>query len=392
MVGFSSLPLSRYLINVPNFSNSTSSFYFILFISYLILYFWWIGLPDFISNLKIIKNHIPEKFRLGKKKSLHAFFYPQITLSDELVRSRNHDFFEGEGLHIGNLFNYTAIGGLRYDEEGTNRIISLFRDSKSEMLRKKIKLGEDKVKKNAEGALKRREDQFLNKKKPSPEQEFIYDDLFAVVGGMLEGYTSKYDRIHIDHSLKSPLKVMVDRKEERIDSFSVENKVSVFDEGKVYFSITMLAETTKKVTLLYVEYIRLLLQTNSKLSYLLDDDIMREENILQEFEDFFKLVFFRRLLRNYGSIPSGWMCVRIESYDMRAIFSAVDRPMIPVVPDNADMYTDMNSDKKAASFLMSYWSFIRSKEYGELIEDIDWCFNTTVEISELTRESTEENS
>ena len=384
MMGFSKLPLSRYFINIPSFSGQTSFFYILSSLIYILLFSWWFGLPKFITNIKPLARHIPENLRIGKKRTLHTFFYPEIELSDELVRSKSHDFFENDEIHIGNMFNYTAIGGLQYDEGGTDRIISFFRDSVNEKLLKKMKFSDEKGKKIAERGLSKRKEEYADKNKPSAEQEFIYNDLFFVIGGMLDEYTSKYDRIHIDHALKSPLKVMVDTNTKRVTSFSVEGSVSVFKKGKVYLSITMIAETTKKMTLLYMEYTRLLLKTNSKLSHLLNDDVMSEENILRDFEDFFKFVFFRKLLKNYGSIPSGWMCVRIESYDMRAIFSAVDRPMIPVISENEEMYMDANSDKKAASFLMSYWGFVKSKEYEDLIADLEWCFNTTVEISEMT--------
>jgi hypothetical protein len=109
--------------------------------------------------------------------------------------------------------------------------------------------------------------------------------------------------------------------------------------------------------------------------------------------DFFKIVMTRRLLLNYGGIPSGWIVGRIESYDLRAIFSAVDRDMIPTVTKNNDGSNMLfDSDVFASKFLFLYWSFMRDKELSQTIEAIDWCFDATKSLNEIqVREHAKEN-
>ena len=192
--------------------------------------------------------------------------------------------------------------------------------------------------------------------------------------------------------INSPLVLNLKKDKKRgygfyVDGFKVNEKISVYVDGEVSFSVKMLADTTRNMSILFSQFLRGRVKTQSRIGGLLaksmdtDKDI---ENFIEKSSDFFKLVFLRRLLLNYGSIPAGWLVVRIESYDLRAIISAVDRELIPTITSNNDgSNSTFQSDVFATNFLFSYWSFMKSEEMVEVVEKIDWAFNTVKDVTEI---------
>jgi len=401
-LGFSEQHWVTYLFYVPNFGETMP--YYIIALFFLLGYrWWWFGLPSYITwviekigklaNLlmitKIFSFILPsketyEKMKKGKKEILNEFFYPKVTISDELARVSRLFYFYTKRHNIKEFFNFTALkidkGGVAYDENGTNRIINLFRDKEREALVRKIKDGDDpkKVAKTKE-VLARRDEKYKNT--PSNAQELIYRDLFLVIEGVLKSYDGESDSIK---KVKLPSPLVLEFNQEDVVGAYVNDKVDVFKDGKVLFSLDMIMDTVKNMTILYVLFLK---RQYGRQSRFVTGEIgkqLKTEDGLREFEDFFKIVFLRRLLLNYGAIPSGWMCVRIESYDLRAIMSAIDRPLIPTITSiNDGSNKSFNSDVKASIFLFTYWAFFREKIVSDIMDDLDWCFNTTKDYNEI---------
>lgn len=412
-LGFSEVHWVAYLFYVPNFGE-TSIFYLIGFVGLVGYRWWWYGIPSYVMYVVTHINTLFSKLRAlidkapflrgltkavastisyvlpnsanqkriieGRESQLQSFFYPKVTITDELPRAKNFNYFKTKTYHIGNLFNYDAIT-LKKDENGTARIVSLFRDKKTELLKKRAKSKDVKVSKKAKEILARRMSRFNDKGLPTSEQELIYRDLFLVIEGVLESYDGETDSVRIA-DYDSPLKLNM--KKGVIRGIRVDTSIDVFKDGKVSFSLKMITLTVARMTILYMHSLKTQLARQSRFSTGKIGKVLSGEKILKQFEDFFKIVFLRRLLLNYGSIPSGWMCVRIESYDLRAIMSAVDRPLIPTITSiNDGSNNSFNSDVVASAFLFTYWTFFREKKIEEVMDELDWCFNTTKDFNEI---------
>ncbi len=412
-LGFSDVHFIGYIFFVPNLG-VTANFYILGFVGLIGFRWWWNGIPSYImyfsrkvgsffAGFRSILDKVSffkgitkafastvdyfspsedtrEKIIKGRRNQLEEFFYPKTTISDELPRVERFKYFKTKSYHIGNLFDYDAVT-LKEDEQGTNRIIALFRDKKTELFKRKAKAKDPEVAKRAEGILARRKAQFHDKKIPTNEQELEYRDLFQVIEGVLKSYDGENDSVRVA-DYDSPLKL--DIKNGKVVGIRVDESIDVFKNGQVSFSLRMITLTVARMTILYMSSLTINTRRQSRFSTGKLGEVLRSKEGMKQFEDFFKLVFFRRLLLNYGSVPSGWMCVRIESYDLRAILSAVDRPLIPTITSNNDGSNDsFNSDVLASAFLFTYWAFFREERITEIMEEIDWCFNTTKDFNEI---------
>lgn len=423
--GFYKVHWVAVFIYVPN-TGETFPFYALAAASILYFRWWWHGLPPYFMFLlglarKIISKpyaillkhksfkdfmdkNLPskitiEKIKIGKKEQLQRLIYQKANMSDELPRAKKFTYFSSKRFSLSNIFDYkiyelkaerearlkkTGKSGLAIlkDSRGTQRMMSYFRDHRTELYKKKASNRKDiKVAEKAKKALENRTARFHDKKIPTIEQEKLFLDLFYVIEGMIEGYAGKTDWVR-NVEMDSPLNILME--DGSISGLSVDSNIDVYKEGKVYFSLNMLAMTTAKMTFLYMNFLVTSYERQSRISTGKISEILSDENNFRIFEDFFKIVFFRRLLLNYGSVPSGWMCGRIESYDLRAIMSAVDRPMIPTITSNNDGSNNLfSSDVVASSFLFTYWAFIRNEKIAPIIDDLDWCFNTTKDLNEI---------
>lgn len=423
-LGFFEIHWIAMFFYVPNFGD-TSPFYFVGGAALLYFRWWWKGIPSYIYTpisiassyfsfgynrivefpyigkmfsffkdvfLVVFGKLIPQKHQLGrlkggKKTELDAFFYPKVNISDELPRVERFVYFRSDKSHIGNYFNYDSSTG-KEDKEGTNRIIMLFRDHKTEMLEKRSKSKSKKISTRAKEILKNRKKRFKNK--PSPEQVALYKDLFEVAEGMITSYKGNTDKIRnvkLPSLIKMKTKVIQEgTRTGNIKPIKVTSnrEVDVVREGRVLFSIDMLLSTTMRVSILYRDFIDSLSEKPTRMASGDSGKLLSSEKGRQQFEDFFKFMFFRRILLNYGSLPSGWYCGRIEDYNLRAIVSAIDRPLVPTIsPVNDGSNSNFNSDVMATAFLVTYWSFLQNKEISTLIDDIDWSLNTTKDLNEV---------
>lgn len=412
-MGFSEVHWIAYFFYVPNFG-ATSTFYVVGIIAFIYYKWWWDGVPayvmffvkglmGFFSKLRAImdkisflrgltkaiektanyilpSNSLANRIIRGKKKSLEEFFYPKTKITDELPRVDKFSYFKTKGYHIGNLFDYDAQT-LKKDENGTKRIIALFRDKKTELIKKKTASRDPKISKKAKEVLRRRNEKYHDVGVPTNEQELIYRDLFQVIEGILKSYDGETEKVMMA-DYDSPLKL--DIKDGAVVGISVDSSIDVFKDGHVSFSLKMITLTVARLTILYMHFLKVHFKRQSRLSTGSLGKILGEEGGMKMFEDFFKIVMFRRILLNYGSVPSGWMCVRIESYDLRAIMSAVDRPLIPTITSINDGSNDsFNSDVVASAFLFTYWAFFKEEKMVEIMDDLNWCFNTTKDYNEI---------
>jgi len=447
-LGFSEQHWFTFLFYVPN-SGATSTYYLLALSIYIVVRIWWNGIPSFVLKLfspfykittsikkKTIKtpllsslfssltlNKFTRKRLInGKMKEMDLFFYPKTSINDGLARVSKTKYFRSKKYHLGNIFDYNGTT-MKENNSGTKRIISLFRDSKREKIKKRTISPDAKISKRAKELLIKRDNLFVKKmshkyqgksreklegilkkegkksekgikaqkylnqkvldKTPTIEQENIFKDLFEVIEGVLEGYSGERDGVK-NIKMNSPLKVKT--KNGIVSGVSVDSSIDVFKDGVVRFSVDMIGDTTKRMTILFMLFLKKHLSRNSRFSSAkssFSSVLSDSENILL-FEDYFKIVFLRRLLLNYGAIPSGWMCIRIEDYTLRAIMSAVDRPLIPTITSTNDgSNSSFNSDVLASAFLFTYWAFMTDKNIEPIVDDLDWCFNTTKDLNEI---------
>ncbi|CAA6806907.1 MAG: Unknown protein [uncultured Sulfurovum sp.] len=381
-------PLITYFFNFPFFNNKL--FYGVSFIFLVGIRWWWYGLPK--SIVKVFeKIPMTDTFKdeinyteliSGKQAILENFFYPPVDVVDSMPRIYNMKFLSSKNLSIQNLFNYCPIKK-EIDPNGTYRVISYFRDHHREKLEEQLDSGTTSQKKSASIALERyRKNYYPGGKSVTSKQEDLYEDLFSVIEGMLDSYGGV-----IILKISSPLSISFRRDNNdrlKVSSFSVDESISVYKENKVYFSIDMIYDTARSLSILFNEYLDSFSLSKSRLS---DKSLhlnVQDDEEKQKVIDFFKIVITRRLLLNYGAIPSGWLVGRIENYDLRAVISAVDRELIPVITKVNDGSNPVfGNDVFASEFLFLYWSFMKSSEIEGVIESIDWCFNAVKDVNEM---------
>jgi len=293
-----------------------------------------------------------------KAKELDNFFFKPVEVYDGVKYPEEIKFLKNKKKDVLSIFDFDAET-LEYDPEGTNRIAKLFRDDILETIRQKSP---------------KKEKSYLEKYKNSatPSQIDKLFDLFMVIEGTLQEY-----KMH-KKTIQSP--IYLDRKNKNI----VLRDTTVFKgQEKLYFSYKMIDDTLKAFTYLFAQYVKKqILIKNTRLSKKYPN-IINEKNYIKTL-DIFKLMFFRRLMKNYGSMPSGWFVIRLEDYDARAIVSAIDRDMIPLITSQNDGSSKaFNSDVYASAFLTLYWSFIKSNQIRKIVEHVDWAFNTTKDINDI---------
>ena len=320
------------------------------------------------------KTGIPESFISGKKAELDRFFFQPVYKTDEIPRAEDFKFLKG----YQGFFNFNPSTGGR-DKDGTKRIVMLMRDFRRERLKELAKSRDPKKEKKYKRLLKEYELKYKNN--PSQEQISLYGDLMSMIEGILQSYKIKVKNEVVSEiancDFPSPLKI---KRTKKFIKAKVDESIDVVKDGEVHFSINMLIGTVRGMARLFDEYLDKTMLVPGVVSRRYGKKIKKDK---RKMLDIFQLVFFRRLLGNYSSMPSGWFVVKIEDYDTRAIISAVDRDMIPLITADNDGSSDVfNSDVFPEMFLFVYWSFMKHKTIEPLIESIDWCFNTTKDLNE----------
>jgi len=395
--GFGRLPISSYFFSMPFANPDTRGYYFLELFLMVSLTVWWYGAhPLFVKivkplgilyKIKPFKIFLPEEQKLykiqrGKRHALEDFFYPTVAYTDGVPRARKAFFFNHDNFSLDNIFDYHAES-TKADKDGTNKIKLLFRDKKMETLKKRALSQNKKVAARAKELIAERNKKYISKGLPTPEQEEEYNDLFQAIEGIYHQYESEGENNKIFRvSQSSPLELKIEDGE--IVNASVNESIDVFKDGKVYFSLKMVTMTTAKLTILYMHFLKKRLAGQSRFSQKQVGDVLLNGDNISKFENIFKLMMFRRILLNYGGIPSGWFCTRIEDYDTRAIVSAIDRELIPSISSTNDGSNSFyNSDVVASTFLFTYWAFMKDPQIFPIIDKLDWQFNTIKEVSEI---------
>ena len=364
---------SKMLIRVPFLREETRTQDIVLLVLMVSYFFWYKGIkvPKFLQKAKIVEENI-EKIEKGKVKQLEEFFYPVVEFSDGIPRGKGLYYFKSKKRTIYNLFDF----GKYTKKNGTKQIIAAFRDKKIEEARKRARIERGKKKRGAENELQK----LLREQKErvaTPNQENLYTDLFLMFEGIYNSYANDFgDKIFIDTKMKNPIKITKFKKSGRIAGVTVDTSIDVFRDAKVHFSIDMVMQTAQSLTYLYIIFLEKRLKRGrfSKI---------KREN-LERFEMFFKFFITRRILLNYSNIPSGWLCVKIEDYTMRAIASNIDREMIiDINSKNDGSNPAYNSDVEASQFLFTYWAFFYEDKIRKIMDEVEFIYNATKEIKEI---------
>ena len=297
-----------------------------------------------------------------KKKELDLFFFQPVSIFNgieypddglKILSHKNRDILS--------IFSFNAYD-LKRDDSKTDNIVKLFRDNTLDTITRKAP---------------RKVKSYKNKygDSPTPAQYEMFTDLFLATEGILRGYKQLKTKV-------IPAPIYIDKKSKEV----VFRNSEVYNgQDKLYFSYTMIEDTLKVMTHLFYKYAskQFELKQSTRL-YRNYPDIFKSKNDLEKSVDIFKIVYLRKLLSNYGSMPSGWYVIRIEDYDTRAIISAVDRPMIPLItPQNDGTSVAFSSDTWASAWLYMYWSFMKTQQIEKIENHINWAFNTTKDINEI---------
>lgn len=373
-----------YIINA-DISNS-GTYWTVGGILLILVRWWWNGTPFMLTRLlPFIISYLPDTLRNGKREELEVFFYQGLISTDGVKRAKEYKYLTSSAYSITNMFDFDPVVGRR-DNEKTNRIVALFRDKKKEKILKLIESRNASVSKKAKRALVVYENRYA--KKTTPDQNFIYDDLWRAIEGILQEYEVVIDEEVVSKleiaDLPSPVNLRYSSKKKMTLLDSVDETIDVFKDGKVLFSMRMIAETVEKVSLLFSNRVIRDMERGSEMQHRYNKFMSDKDAYIEKVTDYFMFVFFRRLLLNYGAMPSGWFVGRIEDYDIRAIISAVDRELIPTITSQNDGSNDIYGDDSfAAMFLFLYWDFMKSDVVQNMVEAIDWCFNTTKDVNEM---------
>ena len=193
------------------------------------------------------------------------------------------------------------------------------------------------------------------------EKEKKFNDLTAVIEGVFKEYSKGLSHLDINKKdLKSPFRVknildsaVFDRSQGEIH-FSAKQMIDVFDDFCKSFE-TFLDNYTKYKT-----------RINKLYSAELNKKTVRKKIMI-----YFKLVMFRKLLKLYMNIPSGWMVIRLEDYEARAVMSCIDREILVSIDSrNTGKLKGFPDDRFVRMFLLIYHYFFTKSAYSQKFSNI----------------------
>lgn len=369
-----------YAIDTKNFSLSSMFLYlptanplwfFIMFFIFLSVWFYWYG-NKFNALMKkigiynglykyiykpldtalniVLPSNISEflsrvLFKTDSKiDELEKFFYKAPVKDDAIEKVPLNKFKVFKGKYSPyTLFDFSEKGIGIEDKEGTNRIIEFFRgdnfDEKSER----------------------------------------YIDLFCVLEGKFKGWGN-------DVTFKDIPTPFVVQKDKNGNISKIETDISrdVYNpvDDEVAFSVKMLRDTIEIATFMFMRFIERSLRGGTKIRRLYGS-MLRKEEVRRKFIDIFKFFMFRRLLLNYGSIPSGWVVIRADDYDFRKIASNIDRSMVISIRDTNKGIGDSPDDRFASMFLFVWHAFFEKSSVSHLMQDVLWCFDPLKSLTDV---------
>jgi hypothetical protein len=297
----------------------------------------------------------------NKKKNLDVFFFKPVKNFNGINYPKDgFKLLSYKDKDVLSIFDFNPKTMKRADSSSTHKIIKLFRDDILEDIEQKAPQKKQSYLKKYDGA--------------TPSQESNFTELFLAIEGVLREYKQLKTKV-----IAPPLFINTKTKE------IVLRKTEVYNgQDKLFFSYTMIEDTLKTVTHLFYNFANKQLKIKNSTRLFTEHPNSLELKDLDKIVDIFKLVYLRRLLSNYSSMPAGWFVIRIEDYDTRAILSAVDRPMIPIItPQNDGSSVAFESDTWAAAWLYLYWSFMSTPQIKHIVKHIDWSFNTTKDINDI---------
>lgn len=247
----------------------------------------------------------------GKENELQDFFYKAPVQTDELDRAKNIIFtdYKPEDFFKGDYKN----------------IINLFKGESFE------------------------------------EKEKTFNDLIAVMEGVFKDYSKGYSHLHINEkTLKSPFKV----------KNIMESAVFDRKEGEIHFSTKQMLDTFTDFCNIFEGFIERYSKYQTKINKLyaseLSDEKVRKRIVLM-----FKLVMFRRLFKLYMNIPAGWMVIRLEDYNAKAIMSSIDRETLVIIDSrNKGDIKGFPDDRFVRMFLLIYHYFFTKTEYAKIFKNV----------------------
>ena len=178
--------------------------------------------------------------------------------------------------------------------------------------------------------------------------------------GNFKDYSKGLSHLHINEKeLKSPFRV-----KNLLES-------AVFDrkEGKIHFSTKQMLETFEDFTEKFEIFVNNYSSYKTRINQLYADKL-KDEKVKKQVITMFKLVMFRRLFKLYMNIPAGWMVIRLEDYNARAIMSAIDRETLVIIDSrNKGDIKGFPDDRFVRMFLLMYHYFFTQTQYAKFFKN-----------------------
>ena len=283
----------------------------------------------------------------GKLKEYDNFFYPKMDLVPEIAIKDLQDFkvFKTNNKYDPSfLFDFSEKNINETDDNGTHRIIDFFR-------------GKDENEKL---------------------ENYLY--LFRVLEGRFGewGKQIKYKDINSPMDIKNKNGYITG-----INKIDIFNNVYNTKNDEIIFSIKMTMDTIVYMTFLFNRFIKYSLAKGGRIKKLYGDKLSNPQ-VKQKVIDIFKFIYFRRLLLKFGSIPSGWIVIKTEDYDLRRIITLSERRMVVYIKYDVDDDIKIEYDDTFSTmFLFVYNAFLYKSAVSNMIEDVEWCFDPLKGLDEM---------
>jgi len=193
------------------------------------------------------------------------------------------------------------------------------------------------------------------------EKEKTFKDLIAIVEGVFKEYSKGYSRLHINEKdLPSP--------------FRVKNilESSVFDRknGEIHFSTKQMIDTIDDFCERFESFIDSYSKYQTRINSLYSEEL-KDKEIKKKLMLYFRMVMFRRFLKLYMNIPSGWFVIRLEDYTAKAIVSSIDRETLVLIDNrNKGEMKGFPDDRLVRMFQLLYHYFFTKTTFAKQFKNM----------------------
>jgi len=193
------------------------------------------------------------------------------------------------------------------------------------------------------------------------EKEKTFKDLISIIEGVFKEYSKGHSKLYINkRDLPSP--------------FRVKNllEASVFDRknGEIHFSTKQMIDTIDDFCKKFESFINNYSKYQTRINALYSEEL-KDTNIKKKLMLYFRLMLFRKFLKLYMNIPSGWFVIRLEDYNAKAIVSSIDRETLVLIDNrNKGEMKGFPDDRLVRMFQILYHYFFTQTSYAKQFKNM----------------------